>query len=231
MKLWKKSALLVTMAFCSFADEYPKLIAQWDFSKPDALTAGTFPLKLRKGAEIKDGLLISQTTEIMKTPGGAVTLKIHPELDMKNAFSAEAVFEVDKTSDCKMIFDNKYNYRTGYMGGFMLSLDRQKDGRFRPYAAFGFGKASSQVFGNTVVLKPGKRHTLRMLFNGIGKVQFFINGKLTGTGKVKPGSIAQSRYAACIGDRAASNFRPFGRGIAKFSLYEERPVSTQNNPD
>ena len=108
MNLRKYCFLLLSAAFCLTADEYPKLVAEWDFSKPDGLTAGLFPLKLRKGAAIRDGLLISQTAD-RNIPGGAAALKVHPGLDMKNAFSAEAVFEVDTASNYKMIFDNKYN--------------------------------------------------------------------------------------------------------------------------
>ena len=223
MKLRKSWFLLLSVAFCLTADEYPKLIAEWDFSKPDVLTAGPFPLKLRKGAAIKDGMLISQSADL-KIPGGAAALKVHPGLDMKNAFSAEAVFEVDKASNYKMIFDSKYNYTSGYMGGFMLALRPQRNGRFRPYAAFGYGKESCQVFGNEIALEPGKRHTLRMHFTGIGKVLFRVNGKDAGSGEVKPGGIAKSNRFACIGDRSGSSFNPFGKGIAKFSLYEERPV-------
>ena len=56
-------AALMGLSVCLLAGEYPKLVAEWDFSRPDVLTASRFPLQLRKGAVIEDGLLNAQPTE------------------------------------------------------------------------------------------------------------------------------------------------------------------------
>ena len=124
MKYGRIIAIVLLTAICAICDEYPKLVAEWDFSKPDVLTAGPFPLKLRKGAVIENGLLDSQPTEL-HVPGGAATHIIHPELDLKSAFSVLVEFEVDnvKAVQYKMFFDNKYSYsepKSKYIGGFMM---------------------------------------------------------------------------------------------------------------
>ena len=232
MNLFKYLLLFCLMTSCLFAEEFPKLAAEWDFSKPDVLTAGTFPLKLRQGAEIKDGFLISQTAD-PKIPGGAVARKIHPELDFPGAFGAEAVFRVDDVADVRedmlVLFDNKYSVgqyggSNGYYGGFILALRPQGNYEFQPFASFGFGKISCEAAGRLVRLEPGKPHTLKMLFSGVGNVSFQIDGKDAGSGMVEFGRMAKARYPVCIGDRTGSMFRPFGNGIAKITLYEERSV-------
>ncbi|MBR4675859.1 MAG: hypothetical protein IKP00_15480 [Victivallales bacterium] len=224
MNMGRIIAFVLAAVLCAFADEYPKLVAEWDFSKPDVLTAGPFPLKLRKGAKVEDGLLNSQPTEL-NVPGGATTYKIHPELDMKGAFSVLAEFEVDdmKAVHYKMLFDNKYNYTDTPAGGFMLALRTLGNDLYCPFASFGFG-ANCPVLGTTVKLEKGKRHTLRMLFTGLGSVQFFVNGQGAGQGKVMLGSIAKARHVACVGDRYSSTCCHFGKGIAKLAIYEERSV-------
>ena len=126
MKYGTIIAFALLASLCVFADEYPKLLVEWNFSKPDVLTAGPFPLKLRKGAKVENGLLDSQPTEL-HVPGGATTNKIYPELDIQGPFSVETEFEVDdvKAVHYKMFFDNKYSYSeptSKYMGGFMLGL-------------------------------------------------------------------------------------------------------------
>ena len=237
MNLGKYLFLFFSMTSCLFAEEFPKLAAEWDFSKPDALTSGTFPLKLRQGAEIKEGVLISQTAD-PKIPGGAVTLKIHPELDFSGAFSVEAVFRTGSISGDReislCIFDNKYSFghyggREEYSGGFNLALRARWNIEYRPSATFGFGKKSCEITGDTVFLEPGGTHTLKMFFSGVGNVFFQIDGKDAGSGIVDFGSMAKARHPACIGDRTGSMFRPFGNGILKITLYEERTVSFRAN--
>ena len=233
MNLYKYLLLFLPIISSLVAAEFPKLAAEWDFSKPEALTAGTFPLKLRQGAEIKDGVLISQTAD-PKIPGGAVTLKIQPELDFPGAFSLEAVFRVDKAADTRedmlILFDNKYSLGPNeYSGGFNLALRPQGNYEFRPFASFGFGKISCEAAGKAVYLEPGKDHTLRMFFSGVGNVLFQVDGEEAGSSMVVFGGLAKARHPGCIGDRTGSMFRPFGNGIAKICLYEERTVPFKTN--
>ncbi len=228
MKYGRFFALSLLAVLCAVCDEYPKLVAEWDFSKPDVLTSGPFPLKLRKGAAIENGLLDSQPTEL-HVPGGAATYKIHPELDMKNAFSVIVEFEVDdvKAVHYKMFFDNKYSYsepKSNYIGGFMIGLQTLGNDLYRPYASFGFGNDNSSVLGKRVELEKGKRHSIRMVFTGLGSVLFFVNEQAAGKSRVVLGGISKAKYVACIGDRFASTCCHFGKGIARLAIYEERPV-------
>ncbi|MBR4220022.1 MAG: hypothetical protein IKR81_02635, partial [Victivallales bacterium] len=228
MKYGKIIAFALLTTLCAFSDEYPKLLVEWNFSKPDVLTAGPFPLKLRKGAKVENGLLDSQPTEL-HVPGGAITDKIYPELDIQGPFSVEVEFEVDdvKAVHYKMFFDNKYSYsepNSKYMGGFMLGLRTMGNDQYIPYASFGFGNAGSQITGKTVKLEKNKRHSMRMVFTSLGSMQFFVNGQDAGKGKTVLGSIAPAKYPACIGDRYASTCCHFGKGIARLAIYKERPV-------
>ena len=202
------------------------IIGSWDFQNKSCLT-GKYPIKTRGTTSLdKNGLYVKldKPSQI----GGATLLKKYPELTPKNAFEISATIIFDSNANTKanraVIYDTKYvalpnnpkqqQYHKGFV--FFLNFDGKKF--FRPGAAFGFGSNSAQVLGKNVVFTPNKKYQLKMIFNALGKVSFFVDNKLNSNTQVPVGVIAKSNITPVFGNRVAANYQPLMGRLLKLEL-------------
>ena len=164
------------------------------------------------------------------TAGGALVRKGSFALP-PNAFSIEAeiLLEPDQESNVwKMIFDNKYVSLPGnkaqekYHKGVMFFLVPRKNNVYRPGAAFGFGKSSSRIFGKDIRLTPGVVYTVKLVFTGASKAEFFLNGKKISSHAVPALPVVPSDVPAVIGDRVGANYQALGGHIRKLTVRKEK---------
>ena len=202
-----------------------KIIGAWDFQNNSAYN-GKYSVKTR-GTTTLDNNGLHVKSQAPSQIGGAILQKNHPELTPKNAFeiSAIVIFDLDanKKASRAMVYDSKYvatpnkkqqQYHKGFM--FFINFDGKKS--FRPGAAFGFGNNSIQILGKNINFIPNKKYQLKMSFNALGKVSFFIDGKLNATVQVPAGNIAKSSITPVFGDRAGANYQPLMGKLLKLEL-------------
>ena len=210
-----------------------ELIAHWFFSngKIDS-TDGKFKMRFRgntriAGPEGQQYLDVGITNK--DRPEGIISVKKYPELTPKGAFRLEIKARL-REQTCKsshmVLWDTHYhlnpkNIEPNKKKGLTFYLVRSKEGKLRPYAAFGFAESLDITFGNLVELEEGKDFTLAVEYDGVKKVFFYLNGKLNrATAVKKGGQLAQAVYPLVIGDRYNSLYNRFDGQILEVKLTE-----------
>lgn len=216
----------------AFGDE---IIAHWDFSKGKTDSVdGKFKMHCRGNTRI-EGPAGKQYLEVgitgKDTPEGITSVKKYPELTPKSAFRLEitARLREQTTKNAGMVlWDNNYVMNASWgkhkdnpdsKKGLIVYLLRRKDGKFRPFASFGFAESLDSVWGDPVELEEDKDFTLALEYDGIKKVSFFLNGKLNRKTAVKKGGpLAPAVYPLIIGDRLGSIYSRFDGQILEVKL-------------
>ena len=211
-----------------------EVIAHWDFTegKIDSVD-GKFKMKCRgttriAGPEGKQYLDVGINNE--DQPEGIIALKKYPELTPKGAFRLEVKARLRKQTSNKtylVLWGNNYfltlwgPHKTNENAkkGLIVYLTREKNGKLRPYASFGFGKSLDMVWGNPVELAEEQDFTLALEYDGVRKFSFYLNGKLNRAAAVKTGGpLVEAVYPLVIGDRFNSGFNRFDGQILEVKL-------------
>ena len=213
-----KYFLLIFLSGMFFFSVYGKTIAAWDLTSPGVLK-GKYAIKVR-GKSTLDKQGLQSVSADPKQQGGAILRGNFAMLSPENAFAVNAKFclaaDFKRNANWSVICDNKYiamprgEKQQRYNKGFMFFLVAKGNNIYRPGAAFGYGDRSVQCFGRDITLLPGKTYTAGFLFNAVGKVFFFLDGKPAGTANVPAGKIAPSEMSFVLGDRAGANYQPLG---------------------
>lgn len=212
-----------------------EVIAHWDFSKGKIDSVdGKFKMQTRgntkiAGPEGKKYLEVGINNK--NTPEGIVAVEKYPELTPKGAFRLEIkarLREQTVKSPNLILWDNNYILNATWgrhktnpdsKKGLIVYLWRVKDGKFRPYASFGFAESLDSVCGTAVELEEDKDFTLGLEYDGVKKVSFFLDGKLNRTTEVKKGGpLVKAIYPLTIGDRFGSSFGRFDGQILEVKL-------------
>lgn len=207
-----------------------EVIAHWDFSKGKIDSVdGKFKMRCRgntriAGTEGKQYLDVGITNK--DRPEGIISVKKYPELSPKGAFRLEIKARLREQTGTKplVLWDTHYylnpkNIEPNKKKGLTFYLVRSKDGKLRPYAAFGFADSLDVVYGNLIEPEEDKDFTLALEYDGVRKVSFFLDGKLNRTTEVKKGGpLAEAVYPLVIGDRYNSSFNRFDGQIVEVKL-------------
>ena len=208
-----------------------EVIAHWDFSKGKIDSAdGKIKMNFRGNTRIA-GPAGQQYLDVginnKNSPEGIVSRKMFSALTPKGAFRLEfkARLREQTTNKKYMIFwDNSYHMdpattRPKAKKGLILYLSREKDGKFRPLAAFGLGEFQDFVYGNPLQLEEDQDFSLALEYDGVKSASFFVNGKVNRTAKLKNGGpLAQAVYPLVIGDRFSSGYNRFDGQILEVKL-------------
>ena len=203
------------------------VIAEWDFSKPNPLK-GKYNLVLRGNTKLAGNALIL-LNETLNQPGGALVKNADPALTPANAFRIDAVINLNKdfkrAQNWMMIYDHKYvvmptqeKQKKLYNCGFMFYLQPRGVNRYRMAAAFGYGNSSATAFSKDFSLQYGVDATLAMHFNAVGKVMFYLDGKLLSSANVPAGTLVPAKSSPVLGDRIGSNYASLGGMLKKLTI-------------
>jgi hypothetical protein len=164
-------------------------------------------------------------------PEGIIAVKKYPELTPKSAFRLEIKARLREQTTKKMLmvlWDNNYVLNASWgphksnpdsKKGLIVYLSRDKNGKFRPCASFGFAESLDPVYGNLIELEEDKDFTIAVAYDGVKKVSFFVDGKLNRTAAVKKGGpLADAAYPLVIGDRFGSSYNRFDGQILEAKL-------------
>ena len=211
-----------------------EVIANWDFTKGKIDSVdGKFKMRYRgktriAGPDGKQYLDVGINNK--EQPEGVISLKKYPELTPKGAFRLEVKARLRKQTSNKsylVLWDNNHflslwgPHKTNENAkkGLIVYLTREKGGKLRPYASFGFGKSLDPVYGNPVELAEEQDFTLALEYDGVKKFSFYLNGKLNRAATVKTGGpLAEAVYPLVIGDRFGSGFNRFDGQILEVKL-------------
>ena len=236
-----KYFLLIFFSGMLFFSVSGKTIAAWDLTSPGVLK-GKNALKVR-GKSILDKQGLQSVSADPKQPGGAVLRGNFASLSPENAFAVNAKFSLDgnfkRNANWSIICDNKYvaiprgEKQQRYNKGFMFFLAARGNNIYRLGAAFGYGDRSIQCFGRDITLLPGKTYAAGFLFNAVGKVFFYLDGKSAGTANVPAGKIAPSEMSFVLADRAGANYQPLGGSLQYLEIKTEpyTPIVFSAPPD
>ena len=207
-----------------------EIIAHWDFSKGKIDSVdGKFKMRFRgntriAGPEGKQYLEVGVNNN--DKPEGIIALKKYPELTPKGAFRLEITARLRERIEPKSVcfWDTHYhmnpkNAEPNKKKGLIFSLLREKSGKFRPQAGFGFAQSLEMAYGKLIELEKGKNFTIAVEYDGVKKVSFFLNGELNRSVTLKNGgSLSEAVYPVVIGDRYGSIYRRFDGQILEVKL-------------
>ena len=212
-----------------------EVIAHWDFSKGKIDSVdGKFKMHTRgntriAGPEGKQYLDVGINNK--NKPEGIIAVEKYPELTPQGAFRLEIkarLREQTAKGAYMVLWDNNYILNATWgrhktnpdsKKGLIVYLSRNKEGKFRPCASFGFAESLDAVYGNPVELEEDKDFTLGLEYDGVKKVSFFLDGKLNRTTAVKKGGpLVNAVYRLTIGDRFGSSYDRFDGQILEVKL-------------
>ena len=212
-------------------------IAHWDFSKGTIDSVdGKIEMHFRghtrlEGSEGKQYLNVGINNK--DRPEGIIAKEKYPQLTPKGAFRLEFRARLREQTGITplVLWDTHYhlnpkNTDQDKNKGLCFYLVRNKDGRFRPQAAFGFATSLEMAYGELVELEEHQDFTIALEYDGEKKVSFTLNGKLNRLVTLKNGgSLAEAVYPLVIGDRFGSGYNRFDGQILEVKL---TALSSQN---
>ena len=199
-------------------------IAVWDFTK--GVPSGEFGGVLRTCGRVGEGGLTNDVQG--DKPGGFATQTVHPELVPREGFrytveltTGKGEIPGDKNVRCVLVDNMNVNYKHDnplYNKGVMFWLEWQPaKKRYVLAASLGFGEEAETFRGS--VLPINHACTVALVFNGIDKMWFEVDGKPDKRQNVMHRSaVSAPRIKTHIGDRMNSVHCPFDGTIAKVTL-------------
>ncbi len=214
--------------FCllSIGADEGKILSHWDFVQNKNLLN---TLSLRGKTRFTAAGLHTPLALPAETGGAVLQKKDFPILE--NAFSIEAKIMLDPVenhSRWRMILDNKYVAAPGteaqkkYHKGVMFFLMPRKKDTYRMGASFGFGDTSARITGRDIVLLPGKTYTLKLLFTGTSKAEFYLDGKKISSHTVPAKNVIASDLPAVFGNRSGANYYPLCGSLRSLTVRKEK---------
>ena len=205
-------------------------IAHWDFSRGTIDSVdGKIKMHFRghtrlEGSEGKQFLNVGINNK--DRPEGIIAKEKYPQLTPKGAFRLEikARLRAQTGTTPLVLWDTHYhlnpkNPEQDKNKGFCFYLVRNKDGRFRPQAAFGFATSLDMAYGELVELEENQNFTIALEYDGEKTVSFILNGELNRLATLKNGgSLAEAVYPLVIGDRYGSSYNRFDGQILEVKL-------------
>ena len=152
-------------------------IAHWDFSRGTIDSVdGKIKMHFRghtrlEGSEGKQFLNVGINNK--DRPEGIIAKEKYPQLTPKGAFRLEikARLRAQTGTTPLVLWDTHYhlnpkNPEQDKNKGFCFYLVRNKDGRFRPQAAFGFATSLDMAYGELVELEENQNFTIALEYDG-----------------------------------------------------------------
>lgn len=231
----KKQFLFAALFSVSALAYGEQVIAEWDFSKGSADSAGGSYKGALRGFTEFTGEKGSQVLTVgLSEKGEGILLKEeYPALTPKGAFRIEAKVTLRDPTARKpklMIWDSnriqspgsaRYKDDPKAQSGFAFFIERNPEGGLRPCAFLGRGKNLELVRGETFTAEQDVPFTIAFEYDGAGEFAFFRNGQPNRKGKTEfSGPLAPACYPAVIGDRGVSNYCRFDGSISEIRLID-----------